>query len=252
MGRKNKFGEPSKILTVRVPLSRYEEIKKRISEILLEFNQHETIEPETPIEEVRDNYEILGISRNANKTEIKTAYRELAKKYHPDHNKNGNGKFIEIQKAYEEVLNPNIESKNLFGSIFSSLFGNERWKDLVVIEDYDILHEKDYTWSIKKLEHLSKLFSKTIRIIRKNYHVKIDSKKVIFHLQKVLNEEIDIKKRIQKPIKKDYIESDLENTIEKLEFDIMNQFHPKFINKFPMRIQFFLHNKIRTLIQKLE
>ncbi len=54
----------------------------------------------------RDYYEILGISKSASDAEIKKAYRRLAKKYHPDMNKEADtaDKFKEVQEAYE-VLN---------------------------------------------------------------------------------------------------------------------------------------------------
>lgn len=51
----------------------------------------------------RDYYEVLGVSKQADKNEIKRAYRKLAKKYHPDMNKaaDAEDKFKEVQEAYE-------------------------------------------------------------------------------------------------------------------------------------------------------
>lgn len=56
----------------------------------------------------RDYYEVLGISKNADASEIKKAYRKQAKKYHPDANdsEDAEEKFKEIQEAYEVLGDP--------------------------------------------------------------------------------------------------------------------------------------------------
>ena len=95
----------------------------------------------------RDFYEVLGISKSATEQEIKKAYRQLAKKYHPDVNKEDGAedKFKEVQEAYE-VLSDSSKRSNYdqfghaafdqnagfggggggfqdFGDIFGSFFG---------------------------------------------------------------------------------------------------------------------------------
>ncbi|MBD1921019.1 molecular chaperone DnaJ [Microcoleus sp. FACHB-831] len=66
----------------------------------------------------RDYYEILGVSRDADKEEIKRAYRRLARKYHPDVNKEAGAedRFKEINRAYEVLSEPETRDRyNRFG-----------------------------------------------------------------------------------------------------------------------------------------
>lgn len=74
----------------------------------------------------KDYYKILGVNKNATSSEIKKAYRELAKKYHPDKNK-GNPeaeeKFKEIQEAYD-TLGDEKKRKEYDNPMFSENYGN--------------------------------------------------------------------------------------------------------------------------------
>ena len=59
---------------------------------------------------MRDPYEVLGVSKNATDDEIKNAYRELARKYHPDNYENNpladlaEDKMKEINEAYDAIM----------------------------------------------------------------------------------------------------------------------------------------------------
>ncbi|RUY15085.1 J domain-containing protein, partial [Mesorhizobium sp. M7A.F.Ca.CA.001.13.2.1] len=55
---------------------------------------------------MRDPYEVLGVARNASAKDIKSAYRKLAKKHHPDQNPNdpkAKDRFAAANQAYEIV-----------------------------------------------------------------------------------------------------------------------------------------------------
>ena len=56
-----------------------------------------------------DPYKVLGISPGASQDEIKKAYRQMAKKYHPDlhpDDPNANKRMAEINEAYDMLMNP--------------------------------------------------------------------------------------------------------------------------------------------------
>ena len=71
----------------------------------------------------RDYYDVLGIDRAADKNTIKKAYRKLAKRYHPDTNKDNpqaEEKFKEATEAYNVLSDP--EKKKMYDQFGHAAF----------------------------------------------------------------------------------------------------------------------------------
>lgn len=81
-------------------------------------------------ENMRNPYEVLGISENASEEEIKKAYRALSRKYHPDANVNNPNKdqaeekFKEIQQAYQQIMYEREHGPGTYGSRGGSSSGS--------------------------------------------------------------------------------------------------------------------------------
>ena len=78
---------------------------------------------------MKNFYKELGLKKNATRNEIKSAYRLLAKKYHPDTG-GDNEKFLSLQLAWETLNDPHkkaIHDKSLFNDESYIVSKNENW-----------------------------------------------------------------------------------------------------------------------------
>ncbi|MEE0946006.1 MAG: DnaJ domain-containing protein [Acutalibacteraceae bacterium] len=85
---------------------------------------------------MNDPYVILGVNRNASDDDIKKAYRELARKYHPDHyadnplSELAAEKMKEINEAYDAIMNERRGAGNKTGSASGGYTGSTQFKDI--------------------------------------------------------------------------------------------------------------------------
>ncbi len=288
MGRKLKYGEPTEVLRIRIPESKYEEFRKMALEYLERLiPKKEKIEKEQQKEVIKDSYNILGINRNASEQEIKIAYKQLAKQYHPDLNKTPEAqeRFIELNNAYTELTKqepPTITDlmEAIFGKDFFGWRVNQKdffdkaefIKTSSNTEEYlgkswNSEEYKLYSWASNKLSLFNKLYRKLSMNINNRYLswkfeeepdlkpiILTGIKDVIKHFERVLSHKIDVKERIPKPINpiKDKTKRTYIPFFQKLLYNLRNQYHPKFINKFPVKYQSFIYEKIREMIIRLE
>lgn len=99
---------------------------------------------------MKNPYDVLGVPRNASADEVKKAYRNLSRKYHPDANVNNPNKeaaeekFKEIQAAYQAIIdgkadyydNPQGYSGQGYGSAYGGGYGGQRGQGYSDYEDF--------------------------------------------------------------------------------------------------------------------
>ena len=80
-----------------------------------------------------DYYSVLGVSKNADKDEIKKAFRKLAHKYHPDKDGGDEAKFKEVNEAYQVLSDDKKRQQyDRFGQTFDGAgqqYANMNWDD---------------------------------------------------------------------------------------------------------------------------
>jgi molecular chaperone DnaJ len=91
----------------------------------------------------RDYYEVLGIDKNASEADIKSAFRKLAKKYHPDVSKEENAaeKFKEAQEAYAVLSDP--QKRKQYDQFGHSAFNNNGAGGFSGFEGFDFGNVSD-------------------------------------------------------------------------------------------------------------
>ena len=97
----------------------------------------------------RDYYEVLGLERNADDAAIKRAYRQMAKKYHPDVNpgdKSAEEKMKEVNAAYDAIKNGTANQYGAQGASGQGGYGNYGYGGYSGFGGYGQGGWQTYTW----------------------------------------------------------------------------------------------------------
>lgn len=97
----------------------------------------------------KDLYQVLGISKNASEKDIKKAYRALAFEYHPDKNNSdiAKKKFEEIGEAYEILSN--TEKKELYDNYGYDMINDNNFTPLNPLDLFKSIFNVDFTQQMK-------------------------------------------------------------------------------------------------------
>ena len=103
-------------------------------------------------------YEVLGVSRNASIDEIKRAYKELSRKYHPDSyvgnplSSLAEEKFKQVQEAYDAIMKEKNGDFNYAGNYNNNGYNNGESSEMA--EVYNLLGRRAYSQALSLLDSM--------------------------------------------------------------------------------------------------
>ena len=103
-------------------------------------------------------YEVLGVSRNASIDEIKKAYKELSRKYHPDSyvgnplSSLAEEKFKQVQEAYDAIMKEKNGDYNYAGNYNNNGYSNGESGEIA--EVYNLLGRRAYSQALSLLDSM--------------------------------------------------------------------------------------------------